>query len=63
MVVSHDMEGAYRVADRMAMLYDGRIIATGSPEEIKSSADEIVRQFITGALEGPLSDRLREKRT
>jgi len=62
-VVSHDMEGAYRVADRMAMLYDGRIIATGSPEDIRSSADEIVRQFITGALEGPLSDRLREKKT
>ncbi|MHC4452739.1 MAG: ABC transporter ATP-binding protein [Planctomycetota bacterium] len=54
-VVSHDMEGVYRVADRVAMLYDGRIIAVGTPEEIRGSGDPIVRQFISGALEGPLA--------
>ena len=54
-VVSHDMEGVYRVADRVAMLYDGRVIAVGSPQEIRGSADPIVSQFVTGALEGPLS--------
>jgi len=55
MVVSHDMEGVYRVADRVAMLYDGRIIAVGTPDEIRGSGDPIVSQFISGALEGPLS--------
>ena len=53
-VVSHDMEGVYRVADRVAMLYDGRVIATGTPSEFRDAADPIVRQFVHGALEGPL---------
>ncbi|MGH7161920.1 MAG: ABC transporter ATP-binding protein [Planctomycetota bacterium] len=61
-VVSHDMAGAYRVADRVAMLYDGRILAQGTPAEFKSSPDPIVRQFVTGALEGPLSDFPKEAR-
>jgi len=56
-VVSHDMAGTFRVADRVAMLYDGRIIASGAPEEFRDSGDPLVRQFVTGALEGPLSDR------
>jgi phospholipid/cholesterol/gamma-HCH transport system ATP-binding protein len=61
-VVSHDMEGVYRVADRVAMLYDGRVIATGTPDEFKNAADPIVRQFVHGALEGPLADRREERR-
>jgi phospholipid/cholesterol/gamma-HCH transport system ATP-binding protein len=60
-VVSHDMEGVYRVADRVAMLYDGRVIAMGTPEDFRTSADPIVRQFVSGALEGPLSDRPTEE--
>jgi phospholipid/cholesterol/gamma-HCH transport system ATP-binding protein len=56
-VVSHDMEGVYRVADRVAMLYDGRVIAMGTPDHFRNSADPIVRQFVSGALEGPLSER------
>jgi len=59
-VVSHDMEGVYRVASRVAMLYDGRIIAMGTPDEFKDAADPIVRQFVHGALEGPLVDPKRE---
>lgn len=59
-VVSHDMAGAFRVADRIAMLYDGRIIAQGVPEEFRSSADPLVRQFVTGALEGPMLESRRE---
>lgn len=54
-VVTHDMESAYRIADRIAMLYEGKIIATGAVEEIRSSKDPIVQQFITGSTEGPLS--------
>jgi len=58
-VVSHDMEGVYRVADRVAMLYDGRVIATGTPDEFREAADPIVRQFVHGALEGPLGKERR----
>ena len=54
-VVTHDMESANRIADRIAMLYQGRIIAVGTPAEIKASKDPIVHQFITGATQGPLS--------
>ncbi len=45
-VVTHDMDSAFRVADRIAMLYDGRIIAVGTPEEIRQSTDERVRKFV-----------------
>ena len=62
-VVSHDMAGTFRVADRIAMLYDGRIIAQGGPDEFRDSADPLVRQFVTGALEGPMSDARKEGTT
>lgn len=52
--VTHDMVSAYKIADRLAMLYNGKIIFTGSPEEIKEIQDPIVRQFITGSAEGPI---------
>ena len=60
-VVSHDMEGVYRVADRVAMLYDGRVIAIGSPDDFRQSRDPIIQQFVSGALEGPLSDVSKEE--
>jgi phospholipid/cholesterol/gamma-HCH transport system ATP-binding protein len=47
-VVTHDMVSAYKVADRIAMLYEGRIIATGTPEEIRASKNPYVKQFING---------------
>ena len=53
-VVTHDMESAYRIADRIAMLYQGRSIAEGTPEEIQVSDNPIVRQFIHGDTPGPL---------
>ena len=58
-VVTHDMTSAYKVADRIAMLYEGKIIATGTPEEIKHSKDPIVQQFITGSAHGPITDRVK----
>jgi len=54
-VVTHDMRSAYKVADKIAMLYNGKIIAEGSPDEIRYTHDPIVRQFITGAAEGPIT--------
>ena len=46
--VTHDMVSAYKIADRIAMLHEGRIHAVGSPKEIQATTDPIVRQFITG---------------
>lgn len=54
-VVTHDMASAYKVADRIAMLYDGRIIEAGTPDEIRNTENPIVRQFITGSAEGPIT--------
>lgn len=52
--ITHDMNSAYKIADRIAMLYDGRIIEVGSPDEIKNTSNEIVKQFITGSAIGPI---------
>lgn len=53
--ITHDMVSAYRIADRIAMLYQGKIIEVGTPEEIKSSPNEIVQQFIRGEVVGPIT--------
>lgn len=53
--ITHDMNSAYRIGDRIAMLYKGKIIEVGTPEEIKNTSDEIVRQFIGGEVEGPIT--------
>lgn len=54
LVVTHDMVSAYKVADRIVMLHRGVIIFDGTPEEIKNTKDEVVRQFIEGRAEGPI---------
>lgn len=54
--VTHDMTSAYKIADRIAMLYNGKIIADGKPEEIENSKDPIVQQFITGTGTGPITE-------
>lgn len=53
--ITHDMVSAYRIADRIAMLYKGEIIEVGTPDEIKSSPNEVVQQFIQGEVEGPIT--------
>lgn len=55
-VITHDMVSSYKVADRIAMLYQGKIIETGTPEAIKESNNQIVQQFIHGSAEGPIED-------
>jgi phospholipid/cholesterol/gamma-HCH transport system ATP-binding protein len=54
--VTHDMVSAYKIADRIAMLYKGKIVEAGTPEEIKNTSNPIVRQFITGAASGPITE-------
>lgn len=53
-VVTHDMVSAYRVGSRIAMLHEGTVRAVGTPAEIQASADEVVRQFISGSAHGPI---------
>ncbi len=53
--VTHDMKSAYKIADRIAMLYDKHIIAVGTPGEIKNSENPVVRQFISGKAKGPIT--------
>jgi phospholipid/cholesterol/gamma-HCH transport system ATP-binding protein len=53
-VITHDMVSAYKISDKIAVLYEGRIIETGSPEEIRNTKNAIVRQFIEGKAEGPI---------
>jgi phospholipid/cholesterol/gamma-HCH transport system ATP-binding protein len=52
--VTHDMTSAYKIGDRLAMLYDGRIVFEGRPDEVKNSRDAVVRQFVEGRAEGPI---------
>ena len=53
-VVTHDMSSAYHVGDVLAMLNEGRIVFTGTPEETRQTTDPLVRQFIEGSSEGPI---------
>jgi len=52
--VTHDMASAYKIADRIAMLYKGKIIFAGTPEETKNSDNPVVQQFIQGRSQGPI---------
>jgi phospholipid/cholesterol/gamma-HCH transport system ATP-binding protein len=53
--ITHDMNSAYKIADRISMLFEGRIIETGSPEEIRNTKNPVVMQFITGSASGPIN--------
>jgi phospholipid/cholesterol/gamma-HCH transport system ATP-binding protein len=55
--ITHDMVSAYKIADRIAMLYEGEIIEVGTPQQNKESSNAIVQQFIQGRAEGPIKVR------
>ncbi len=58
-VVTHDLQSAFYIADRIAMIHNGKIHAIGTPEEIKRNPDPIVQQFINRKAYGPItSNRL-----
>ena len=61
-VVTHDMKSAYKVADRIAMMYQGKIIAEGTPQEIQNTKDPVVYQFINGLAKGPITETLEQFR-
>jgi phospholipid/cholesterol/gamma-HCH transport system ATP-binding protein len=53
-MISHDIKATFTVADKIAMLYEGQIIAYGTPDEIRQNDNPILRQFIEGKAEGPI---------
>jgi phospholipid/cholesterol/gamma-HCH transport system ATP-binding protein len=53
-IVTHEMDSAFRIGTRMAMLYQGKIIEQGEAEEFKQSQNPVVRQFLSGSTEGPI---------
>lgn len=53
-VVTHDMKSVMAIADRIAMLYEGKVLEVGTPEEIKNSKNAMVQQFIKGDYDGPI---------
>lgn len=53
-VVTHDLASAYKVGDRIAMLHGGKIIFVGTPDEVRNTDNDIVRQFVEGSSEGPI---------
>jgi phospholipid/cholesterol/gamma-HCH transport system ATP-binding protein len=53
-VVSHDLCSIFAIADRIVLLYKGRVRILGTPAELRGSADPVVQQFITGSAQGPM---------
>jgi phospholipid/cholesterol/gamma-HCH transport system ATP-binding protein len=58
-VVTHEMDSAFRIADRMVLLDRGKFVVAGTADELRTSEDPLVRQFVHGLTEGPLTDRRR----
>lgn len=48
LVITHDMKSAYAISDRIAMLYEGRVVEVGTPDEIRNSENNVVRSFVEG---------------
>jgi len=53
-VVTHDMKSVFSIADRIAMLYEGKVLEVGTSDEIRKSKNPSVQQFISGSPDGPI---------
>jgi len=53
-VVTHDLQSAFKVSDRFAMLNEGKIVFEGTPDQMRSTSNPLVRQFIEGSSSGPI---------
>ncbi|MCB9665515.1 MAG: ABC transporter ATP-binding protein [Alphaproteobacteria bacterium] len=54
LVISHDMHAVLSIADKIVMLVDGRVAHEGTPDWFRQSDDALVRQFLSGSLDGPM---------
>ncbi|HEX3133305.1 MAG TPA: ATP-binding cassette domain-containing protein [Planctomycetota bacterium] len=55
-VITHDLSAAFMIADRIAMLYKGRMIAVGTKEQIRANQHPVLQQMLTGSTKGPLTE-------
>ena len=53
-IVTHDLQSAFKVSDRMAMLFDGKVVFSGTPDQVRTTSNLYVRQFMDGSSEGPI---------
>jgi phospholipid/cholesterol/gamma-HCH transport system ATP-binding protein len=53
-IVSHDLDETFAIADQVIVLANGRIAAQGTPEEVRESRDPLVHQFVSAAPDGPV---------
>jgi phospholipid/cholesterol/gamma-HCH transport system ATP-binding protein len=53
--ITHDIHAAFKIATRISMLYQGRIIAAGTPDELQACEHEVVQQFLAGSAHGPIT--------
>ena len=53
-VVTHDIKSAYSVADRMVLLYGGKVVFEGTSDEVKNTEHPMMRQFLEGSSRGPI---------
>jgi phospholipid/cholesterol/gamma-HCH transport system ATP-binding protein len=59
-IVTHEMDSAFRIGTKMAMLYRGKIIEMGTTEEFKKSKHPVVTQFLSGSTKGPILEGSRD---
>jgi phospholipid/cholesterol/gamma-HCH transport system ATP-binding protein len=59
-VVTHDMTSAFRIATQMIFLFEGKVLAAGTPDEIKNNPDPYLQQFINGHADGPIPFKLSQ---
>ena len=59
-VITHDMNSAFKISDTIVMLHEGQFLLTGKPEDFRSTADPRVRQFVDGSANGPIKMKLRD---
>jgi len=53
-VVSHDLEETFLIADKVIILANGMVAAEGTPEQVKASSDPLVQQFVNAQADGPV---------
>ena len=53
-IVTHDMKSVFSIATRVAMLYEGKVLQVGTPDEMRGSGNPMVQQFIVGNPDGPI---------
>ena len=54
-LVSHDIPDVFEIVDYVAMMYEGRILESGTPQDFQNSKDPVIQQFLKGSLEGPIN--------